>query len=177
MTCKVKVTSGFPWWLCGKESACQRRRCEFDPWVGKIPWRRKWQHSPVFLPGNSLVRGAWWARVHGVTKSQTTTEHARMHILIDTLRHLQAWTSQGCACCRHWKWPGGLTRNCRLTAAWRLFWSGSSVVNILHPHRRICHFCTGVWCLRCLYFILGNWEGRVGVTLNALLSFNYNLNL
>ena len=68
-------------------------------------------------------------------------------------------------------------RNCRLTAARRLFWSGSSVVNILHPHRRICRFCTGVWCLRCLYFMLGNWEGRVGFTSNALLSFNYNLNL
>jgi len=26
------------------------RRYEFDPWVGKIPWRRKWQPSPVFLP-------------------------------------------------------------------------------------------------------------------------------
>ena len=25
----------------------------FDPWVGKIPWRRAWQHTPVFLPGES----------------------------------------------------------------------------------------------------------------------------
>ena len=32
------------------------RRCKrfwFDPWVGKIPWRRKWQPTPVFLPGKS----------------------------------------------------------------------------------------------------------------------------
>ena len=28
-------------------------RCGFDPWVGKIPWRRAWQPSPVFLPGKS----------------------------------------------------------------------------------------------------------------------------
>ena len=37
----------------GKELACQCRRhksCRFDPWVGKIPWRRKWQPTPVFLP-------------------------------------------------------------------------------------------------------------------------------
>ena len=34
-----------------KESACQCRRCRFDPWVRKIPWRRKWQPTPVFLPG------------------------------------------------------------------------------------------------------------------------------
>ena len=29
------------------------RRCGFDPWVEKIPWRRKWQSSPEFLPGRS----------------------------------------------------------------------------------------------------------------------------
>ena len=37
-----------------KESVCQYRRHTrhgFDPWVGKIPWRRKWQLVPVFLPG------------------------------------------------------------------------------------------------------------------------------
>ena len=46
---------GFPWWLF-PESTCQcrrRKRCEFDPWVGKIPWRRAWQPTPVFLPGES----------------------------------------------------------------------------------------------------------------------------
>ena len=40
----------------GKESACRHRRCRilgFDPWVGKIPWRRKWQYTPVFVPGKS----------------------------------------------------------------------------------------------------------------------------
>ena len=38
----------------GKESTCKcrsRRRLRFDPWVGKIPWRRAWQPTPVFLPG------------------------------------------------------------------------------------------------------------------------------
>ena len=34
----------------GKESACSRRR-RFNPWVGKIPWRREWLPIPVFLPG------------------------------------------------------------------------------------------------------------------------------
>ena len=42
-----------PWWLNGKESACQCRRHRFNPWVRKIPWRRKWQPTPVFLLGNS----------------------------------------------------------------------------------------------------------------------------
>ena len=31
----------------------QRRRFRFDPWVGKIPWRREWQPTPRFLPGES----------------------------------------------------------------------------------------------------------------------------
>ena len=42
-----------PGWLSGKESACQCRRCGFDPWVGKIPWRMSWQPSPAFLSGKS----------------------------------------------------------------------------------------------------------------------------
>ena len=45
-----------PWWFSGKESTCQCRRCRrhgFNPWVRKIPWRRKWQPTPVFLPGKS----------------------------------------------------------------------------------------------------------------------------
>ena len=35
-------------------------------------WRRKWQPTPVFLPGESQGRGAWWAAVYGVTQSDTT---------------------------------------------------------------------------------------------------------
>ena len=43
----------------------------FDPWVRKIPWRRKWNPTPVFLLENPMEREAWWtAIVHGVTKSQ-----------------------------------------------------------------------------------------------------------
>ena len=42
-----------PRWLSVRESTCQcrrHRRCRFDPWVGQIPWRGKWQPVPVFLP-------------------------------------------------------------------------------------------------------------------------------
>ena len=48
-----------------------QEKCRFDPWVGKIPWRRKWQLTPVFLPDNPMDRGVWWAIVMGVAKSQT----------------------------------------------------------------------------------------------------------
>ena len=42
-----------------------------DPRVRKIPWRRKWQRTPVFLPGKSYGQRAWQATVLGVAKSQT----------------------------------------------------------------------------------------------------------
>ena len=45
------------------------KRCGFDPWVGKIPWRRAWQPTPVFSPGES--HGQIRATVHGVAKSRT----------------------------------------------------------------------------------------------------------
>ena len=47
-TCNPNV--GLPWWHSGKRICLQYRRLMFDPWVGKIPWRRKWQCTPVFLP-------------------------------------------------------------------------------------------------------------------------------
>ena len=37
--------------VSGKISTCQCRRHGFSPWVGKIPWRREWLPTPVFLPG------------------------------------------------------------------------------------------------------------------------------
>ena len=46
----------FPGGSSGKEPTCQSRRHKthgFDPWVGKVPWRRKWQPTPLFLPGES----------------------------------------------------------------------------------------------------------------------------
>ena len=66
---------GFLGGTSGKESACQCRRhksCTADPWVGKIPWRRKWQPTPVLLSmENSMDREAWWTPVYGAAKSQT----------------------------------------------------------------------------------------------------------
>ena len=71
--CPLQEIYRLPRWLGGKESTCQSRRPGFDPWVGKMPWRRKWHPTPVFLPGESH-RGAWRATVHGVTKESDTPE-------------------------------------------------------------------------------------------------------
>ena len=51
-----RIHMGFPSGVSGKEPTCQCGRCKrhgFDPWVRKIPWRRAWQPTPVFLPGES----------------------------------------------------------------------------------------------------------------------------
>ena len=48
--------------------------CGLDPWVRRIPWRRKWQPTPVILPRKSMDRGAWQATVNGVAKELNTIE-------------------------------------------------------------------------------------------------------
>ena len=54
-----------------KKSACQCRRRGFHPWVQKTPWRRKWQPTPVFLPGESHGQRSLAGYSHKVTKSCT----------------------------------------------------------------------------------------------------------
>ena len=39
------------WWFRWYRICLQYRRLKFDPWVRKIPWKRAWQLTPVFLPG------------------------------------------------------------------------------------------------------------------------------
>ena len=98
--CKLRITilsiqgcSDLPRQLSGKESTwqCRRsRRCRFNPWVRKIPWRRKWQPTPVFLPGEtrgqrSLDGYSPWGR-----KASDTTEC--MHTInTHTYIHTSYW--------------------------------------------------------------------------------------
>ena len=44
---------GLPLWLSWQRICLQCRTPEFDPWIGKMPWRREWLPTPVFLPGES----------------------------------------------------------------------------------------------------------------------------
>ena len=71
---------GFPGGASGKEPACQSRRQKrhvFDPWVGKIPWRRAWQLTPLFLPGKSHGEEAGGLQSIG---SQRGTTEATWHM-------------------------------------------------------------------------------------------------
>ena len=62
-----------PWWLSWWRLYPQRGRPGFNPWVGKIPWRREWQPTPVFWPGEFHGQGSL-AAVHGVAEESDTTE-------------------------------------------------------------------------------------------------------
>ena len=72
-----------PRWLCGKESACRCRRHEFDPWVRKIPWRKEWLPTSVFLPGEfhgqrSLASYSPWGHKESDTTKQLTHTNAEL---------------------------------------------------------------------------------------------------
>ena len=70
----ILCIEGFQGGANDKEPTCQfrrRKRRGFDPWVGKIPWRRKCHPLQYSCLGNPMDRGAWRATVHGVTKSGT----------------------------------------------------------------------------------------------------------
>ena len=95
-TTKSKATLVTQWLKKKKKKIClQCRRPRLDPWIGKIPWRRKWLPTPVFLPGNAMDRGAWWSTVHGVTKSWTwlidltVTTKSQARSMLDLLYLLQ----------------------------------------------------------------------------------------
>ena len=68
------VLSGFSDGSADEESACNAGDTGDTgsiPGLGRVPWRRKWQPTPVFLLGNPMDREAWQATVQGVTKSWT----------------------------------------------------------------------------------------------------------
>ena len=57
-----------------KELTCQCRKGMFDPWVGKILWRRKWKPTPVILPGECHGQGSLEGYSPWVYKEWDTTE-------------------------------------------------------------------------------------------------------
>ena len=77
---------GFPWWLSGKESTFPCRRCRKQVWsLGREDALEKEMVTYSILAWRSpLDRGAWWAAVHGITKSwiQFSNQHAHTYTCI-----------------------------------------------------------------------------------------------
>ena len=68
-------TLGLPQWLSGKEPTYQCRRHRFDPWIRKIPWRRKWHLVQYSCLENPMDREAWWATRVGQTERLSIHAH------------------------------------------------------------------------------------------------------
>ena len=85
------IYAGLPWRLSWSRIHLQGRGPRFNPWVGKIPWRRAWQPTQVFLPGKpngqrSLADSSPWGRKESDTTEQLNT----------VMTHLQGAVSSGC---------------------------------------------------------------------------------
>ena len=81
---KVSICEGFPGGTSDKEAAGQCRRlwtCECDPWVGRIPWRKKWQPTPVFLLRESHGQRSLAGYRPWGHKELDTTEHLSTHTM------------------------------------------------------------------------------------------------
>ena len=95
--CKMEITIGIllvrfsskyaTYQISGKESACQCRRRRFNPWVGKIPWRRKWQTTQYSCLGNLKDRRAWRATVHRGHKRSDMTEQLYSSSMLPTISY------------------------------------------------------------------------------------------
>ena len=81
-------------WLKKKKFTCQGRRLRslgFSPWIWKIPWRRKWKPTPVFLPGKfhgqgSLAEYSPWGHKES---DMTATEHTAQRLVNIAMGHLK----------------------------------------------------------------------------------------
>ena len=124
----------------GKESTCQCRRPRFNLWFGRIPWDRKWQPTPVFLPKKfhgqrTLVGYSPWG-----CKESDTAQHACTHAIISTLvftpgasaslssslfQSADLWV-QTLKCCGGelftWKRSEHASRGALHSSAWSAFW-------------------------------------------------------
>ena len=104
-----------PRWHSSKESECRWcrrqgfrpwvRRQGFRPWVRKIPWSRKWQPTPVFLPGEFKDREAWRVTVHGIAESGQSSQAASPGLkLLETEQSVGLWAARTLGFNCGWSW-------------------------------------------------------------------------
>ena len=133
---------GFPDGTSSEEPAFQHRRHKrlgFGPWVGKIPWRRAWQPTPVSLPGEfrgqrSLAGFSPWGR------NESDTTEALMHPCFFLLYTMIYWEN-GNIWYTQVNWMN----------------SGASIWSLVHPWFRTSLFVAVVYLLSCVWFFATPW--------------------
>ena len=122
----------------------KRRRC--DPWVGKIPWRRKQQPTPVSLLENPMDTGPWRATVHGVTVTHDWCDLARAHTwdpreLLHPFHHVKLFWKDGHA--ETWEQASTRYGICHQTWSWTShppkLWEINFCCLISHPTLVFCY--------------------------------------
>ena len=98
---------GLPWWLSGKETACSAGDVDLVPGFGRSPAVGHGNPLHYSCLENPLDRGAWWAMVRGVTKSQTWLKWLRTF--------------------EHWGWGDMLVAGIRLPVRENLYWDTTSM--------------------------------------------------
>ena len=137
----------FKWFFgSGGKSVCLKCwRPRFDPWVGKIPWRRKWQPTPVLLPGKSQ-----WTEEPGGLQSMGSQESDRTERL-----HFR-WKGCLCLTLEPGSWCIVRKQNCnqRLCAGFGVlgnFWVSSNYAAKLGPCQELCCCLVSKSCLALLW--------------------------
>ena len=123
---------GFAGGASGKEPGCQCRRLRLDLWVGKIPWRRKWQPTPIFLPGNpigqrDLMGYSPWG--HRVRYDLATEQKAGLPIKMP----LERWVPLPSACFGAGTyWPCDFRKSLCTWMASSVKWATVRVNDVMH---------------------------------------------
>ena len=121
-----------PWWLRWQRICLQCKGPMFDPWVGKIPWRREWLPTPVLLPGEfhgqrSLVGGLQSMGLQTVGHDRATNTHTQRNYDGNTwilTRNDHFHPRMG--------FPGGTPMKCRAsspTQGWEHWWAMSTALH------------------------------------------------
>ena len=136
------LSFGLPWWLRGKESACQCRRHSSIPGLGR-PWRRKWQPTPVFLPGKSHGQRSlagykpWGCKVSAMTWQ---------------LEHVIFWLKSKCQDTNYW-WFNLGQYNKGKSLSHTIYWWFAGGEGLFFPKKM---HLTAIWNeapLMCLYIL------------------------
>ena len=144
------MTNQFPVDSSGKESACQRRRlkrCRFSSWVRKIPWRRTWQPTLVFLPGESHGQSSLESYSLWGGKELDTTE-----VTQDTKIEQRTLQVKRIICSKILGWEK--ERIFQVTGRWKYDWSSMKRdISAFDPFRR-CSQKTDVYILIHAYTLI-----------------------
>ena len=137
--------AGLPWWLSSKELACQCSRHRFHPWVRRIPWRRKWLRTIVFLPEKSHGQRSLEGYGLGGCKRQTYfSDNNNTRLFVNIWQRGNSASRN-----RHWWW-------CSMPRAimWRRLW-GERFLPGSCPDVLICLSVVSAGEVKCFDFLLG----------------------